>query len=72
MLNYVAFVQKRAIAVRLSVQNMTMTTASGVQKRVVAVPNPAAKWLRQWFNRATRFCTVEDVLVLEGHPLLVV
>jgi len=48
MLNYVVFAPKRAIAVRLSARNITMTTASGVLKPAVAVPSLAVKWLRQW------------------------
>lgn len=62
MLNCVAFVQKRAIAVRLSVQNTIMTPASGVLRLAVVVPSPVVKWQWQWLNGdLKRFCAAEAV-----------
>ena len=48
MLNCVVFVPRRAIAVRLNVKNMIMTTASAALSPVGAVLNLAARWRRQW------------------------
>lgn len=46
----VVFVQRHVIAARLSVKNMTMTTANVVLHPVGAALTLVVKWLRQWCN----------------------